>query len=231
LENTLVWFMSDNGGLKPGSSPPGVEKVFARLTDWFGKPLPLDSLEFVRSNLQDGGSDNGPYRRGKSSVYEGGVRVPSVVSWPGTLQPRRVDSRITVQDVLPTLAQVAGLTLAQDHVPDGGNQWPTFSTGKPTSTPDYVTVGFDGEAYYRDNWKLLVLRGEDPELYDLQADPTEAVNLADSMPDLTRELASALAAFPRGESIHQNSFIKIALDPDAFGGAEDREPWADMVRD
>ncbi len=68
LENTLVWFMSDNGGLNPASWPTGVIRMSRLLEDWLGNPLPFTLLEFVRVNALDGGSDNTPFRKGKQSV-------------------------------------------------------------------------------------------------------------------------------------------------------------------
>ncbi|MBT4523247.1 MAG: arylsulfatase [Halieaceae bacterium] len=231
-DNTLVWFMSDNGGLKPGANPPVAEKAVAWLTDWFGRPLPdFGGLEFLRTNVEDGGSNNGPYRRGKGSVYQGGVLVPSVISWPGSLDARRVKGRITVQDVLPTLASVAGLSLREDQAVDGRSQWPAIADGTVQKAPDFVIKGFDGEALYHDQWKLVVENQDAPELYNMTQDKTEQINLAAVHPEQLSALQDRLADYPRGASIHETPLWRILLDPDAFGGEEDREPWADRVKD
>ena len=109
LENTLVWFMSDNGGLNPASNLAGLVNWSRRLVDWFGKPLPFTVLEFLRTNALDGGSDNTPYRKGKNSIYEGGARVPSVLYWKGQISPTRSTQMVTVQDVLPTILSAANV--------------------------------------------------------------------------------------------------------------------------
>lgn len=230
-DDTLIWFISDNGGLRPGAGPPLFESITNKLTAWFGKPLPTaGGLEFIRSNIQDGGSDNGPYRRGKGSVYQGGVLVPSVLYWPGTLEARELDKRVTVQDVLPTLAQMASIPLTQDQALDGSSQWQAISTGQGSDTPDFVANGWEGEALYHQQWKL-VADVDPPELYDLTLDDEEQNNLAANVPALVAELQARLADYPRGESIHKTPVWQMLLDMDAFGGSEDRLPWADRVED
>lgn len=72
-KNTLVWFVSDNGGLVPGFGNVTMHSILTTLVDWFGVPLPFSFLEFVHSNAQDSRSDNGPHRAGKGFVYEVGV--------------------------------------------------------------------------------------------------------------------------------------------------------------
>ena len=199
-----------------------------RLESWFGKPLPLTLLEFIRTNALEGGADNGPYRRGKQSVYEGGVRVPSLIYWRGHLTPRRTLKMVTAQDVLPTLLGVAGLKgRAVDC--DGADQWPSIEGDAAVSTPDYVTQGRDGIAFYRFPWKLVALASDEVELYQIDEDPTEQVDRATAEPSVVEALANALSEFPRGESIHL-PLRKILWDPDFFGGEEDREPWADVAR-
>jgi arylsulfatase A-like enzyme len=228
LDSTLIWFMSDNGGLNPDAVSPGLRKMAERLEGWFGKPLPLTFLEFIRTNALEGGADNGPYRRGKQSVYEGGVRVPSLIYWRGHLTPRRTLKMVTAQDVLPTLLGGAGLKgRAVDY--DGVDQWPSIRGDVATATPDYVTQGRDGMAFYRFPWKLVALGSGEVELSQIDVDSTEEVDRAAEEPSVVEALASALSAFPRGESIHLPLW-KILWDPDFFGGDEDREPWADVVR-
>jgi arylsulfatase A-like enzyme len=230
-ENTLVWFMSDNGGLVAGSGIPRLDSFMQLMVDWFGIPLPGDALEFARTNIQDGGSDNGPYRRGKGSVYEGGVLVPSVITWPGVIGPGRLRQRVTVQDVLPTLAAAADLPLPQDVLFDGGNLWAAIAGEGEVKSPDYVTTGVDGEAYYQGDWKLVLVGEEEPQLYELSSDPTETTDVASEKTPRVEAMLKQLVTFERGESIHQTGWFDILMDPDRFGGEEDREPWLEQVRD
>jgi arylsulfatase A-like enzyme len=227
LEDTLIWFMSDNGGLNPGAVAPALRDISKTLEGWFGKPLPLMALEFVRTNSLEGGADNTPYRKGKQSVYEGGVRVPSLIYWRGRLAPRCSTKMLTAQDVLPTLLGATGLKgRAAEY--DGADQWPSIERDVATPTPDYVTQGLDGVAFYRFPWKLIQLGSEEAELYQIDEDPTEQVDRATANPSVVETLANALSAFPRGASINRPLW-KIVWDPDFFGGEEDREPWADIL--
>ncbi len=229
LHKTLIWFMSDNGGINPSAFPEGLVRWVDRLTNWFDKPLPTTFLEFVRSNVQEGGSDNTPYKKGKQSVYEGGVRVPALVFWPGRLSPKQVNTRITVQDILPTLGAALNLKGVAENRMDGVNQWPLLEKNQPVSPADYLTHAMDGEAYYQGPWKLIVPKFGDPELYNIDADPVETNDLAAKKPDIMESLMAKVEAFPRGESIH-DPLWKVILDPDTFGGKEDRKPWSETVR-
>ena len=230
-DNTLIWFMSDNGGLVKGAPAPALEWLLELLAELFDPPYPVAALEFVRSNAEEGGSDNGPYRMGKGSVYEGGVLVPSLINWPGKLPQSVLDNRVTVVDVLPTLLQAAGIS-AEKTIFDGAGQWLMINGRDTVLAPDYVTRGYDGsEAYYRGDWKLVASSGGDLELYDLAMDPTESNDLAPQHPAKASELYALLQNHPRGGSVHSTSLLKILLDPDAFGGQIDREPWVERVRE
>jgi arylsulfatase A-like enzyme len=227
LDDALIWFMSDNGGLNPEAVSPRLRSLSERLEGWFGKPLPFLLLEFIRTNALEGGSNNEPYRKGKQSVYEGGVRVPSIIHWRGHLTPRRTTEMVTAQDVLPTLLGAAGLGAGTVEF-DGADQWPSITGDSAAPTPDYVIQGRDGIAFYRFPWKLVELDSGDVELYQIDEDPTEQEDRAASEASLVAALSEALRAFPRGEPVNLPLW-KVLWDVDFFGGEEDREPWADVV--
>ena len=107
-DDTLVWFMSDNGGTHRKYSRDRLSAITRMLEDDIADSARTRLLEFIRSTTQDGGGDNGPYQGGKGTLGEGGVLVPSVVSWPGHFPSRPLSQRITVQDILPTLTAIAG---------------------------------------------------------------------------------------------------------------------------
>ena len=229
-QNTLLFFLSDNGGLNPASANDGLRRWSERLESWFGKPLPIPVLEFMRVNSLEGGADNGPFRKGKGSVLEGGVRVPGLVSWPGELAPRRVDTMVTVEDILPTLGERLGFAAAPGAPFDGASQWAVLEGGGASRRRTFLTRGQLGdEAWYEFPWKLVLPADGEPELYHLERDPTEATNLAAAEPERVRRLVEAHAQYPRGRSI-QGPMYHFLWDPDRFGGEEDREPWADVVR-
>ena len=228
-ENTLIWFFSDNGGLHKDVAPPQARKWVERLTSWLGKPLPLQFLEFIRVNIEEGGSDNGPFRGGKMTVYEGGVRVPSFVYWPRGLRSKDVTARITVQDLLPTLGTLLSFPI-QDPYLDGVSHWRSLYSDKAEKSSDLFTHAWGHEAVYSGRWKLILLSDGVKELYDLRNDPYEKNNLATRYPEHVKILSRKLARFPHGESIH-DSLWSVMLDPDLFGGEEDRPPWSDLVEE
>jgi arylsulfatase B len=235
LNNTLVWFMSDNGGLNPAASPEWMVTWSKRLAGWFGEPLPFTLWEFIRTNALDGGSDNTPLRKGKKSIYEGGARVPSVLYWKGQISPARSTRMVTVRDVLPTLLEAASVpggdgtaeSVAHFH---GADQWPGMTAGTQGQAPDYLINGDEGEALYRYPWKLLALKSGDKELYRLDKDPTESVDLSTAQPDKVVELQQALEDYPRSESVHVPLWQSL-IDIDFFGGKEDRAPWSEIDGD
>jgi arylsulfatase A-like enzyme len=228
-ESTLLFFLSDNGGLTPGSASPVLRRWSERLEGWFGAPLPIPILEFMRKNSLEGGADNRPFRRGKATVFEGGVRVPGLVSWPGTLEPRRLESVVTVEDILPTLAELLGFSAAPGAPFDGASQWASVEGRGESPRPNFLIQGRTGdEAWYQFPWKLILPISGPSELYRLDDDPTETTDLAAAEPERVRRLVAAHSAYPRGRPI-QLPFYQFILDPDNFGGEEDREPWADVI--
>ena len=237
--STLVWFLSDNGGLSRSAAPEGPARLMETLVDWLGEPLPVEILEFGRVNLLDGASDNSPLRGGKGDIYEGGVRVPAALAWPGRIKPGQSDAFVTAQDVLPTLLQAAGLA---DRIPtdlDGVGRWQAIQADDAhfsKSLGDRVlrVEGFSGVALIRPPWKLIARESPWPwgetvyELYNLDRDPQEQNDLASVQPDRVESLRAVLHRQPMAPHAHASLF-SVALDPDAFGGGEDRAPWAESA--
>ena len=232
LDNTIIWFMSDNGGLI-ASPPPSFNVLgqqIAKMEAAAGTKLTPRFMEFMRVNNIEGGSDNLPLKGAKATVHEGAARVPSFVYWQGKLSPKTSAQMITAQDVLPTLLQGAGLKVPTRL--DGRSLWPALTKAKPLPVSDYVIQASKGlgqdEAYYRYPWKLVRIDGAPEALYNVEQDPSEKTDLAQSRPEVVKTLSAALTAFPRGPSV-QVSMKDAILDPDFFGGKEDRAPWADRV--
>jgi arylsulfatase A-like enzyme len=233
-ENTIIWFMSDNGGLIKRSVPDTSWAMVGR----DGKPLAPDAdrpewfLDFVEVNATQGGSSNYPLQRGKGSVYEGGIRVPSLVSWPAKISPSGHTSMFTVEDVLPTLlamAQISDTSMEDDVL--GTDLSRVLMHRDTINGHPYIALGNDGLTYIDWPWKLIAPPKGDPYLFNVEQDPREQQNLAASETQQVKSMQTALAAFPRGEVITplalEPSFI---WDPDYFGGSEDRPPWADVVQ-
>jgi arylsulfatase A-like enzyme len=229
LEDTIVLFASDNGGLVRDAAPESFRTFTDLLLRVFDRPIPIESFEFIVSNVNDGGSDNRPLPAGKGSVAEGGSRVPAAIRWPSRLEPRRHDGFITVSDVLPTLLEAIG---AETSIPtdlDGRSRWSSLRGGGAAGVAtDYVTTGMPGMALYRPPWKLI--DPDAPRLHHIYDDPYEDRDVAADHPEIVSALVDAARAWPRGPAF-EASLLGILFDPDRFGGPEDRAPWADAARD
>ncbi|MEL6255458.1 MAG: arylsulfatase [Bacteroidota bacterium] len=226
LANTIIWFTSDNGGLNASAVPAALKTILKQMEHVFGTPLPLEFMEFFRQNMINGAADNSPFQRGKASIKEGGVRVPSFIYAPAYLASRQIDDRITVNDVMPTLLSAIGIQDLGPSNMDGANQWDFLSgkTGEAVKT-SYIVHAIDAEAYYNDEWKLIITTDGVQELYQIFDDPTENNNVIAQYPQIAKELFEAYTAFPRGEIV-DDPLWKTFMDMDKFGGEEDRLPYA-----
>jgi arylsulfatase A-like enzyme len=168
-DNTVVMFMSDNGGLSTSEGHP-------------------------TSNL--------PLRAGKGWLYEGGIREPMIISWPGVTEPGSVcDEAVTSTDFYPTMLDMAGLPLRPTQHVDGLSITPFLKQEGPVPDrpifwhyPHYGNQGGSpGAAVRLGDWKLIEFFEDDRyELYDLQNDLGEQNNLASKQPDKVKELATLL---------------------------------------
>lgn len=232
LENTIIWFMSDNGGLIDQSPPEWLpDWVLETGVEWaFDVEATPRFMEFVRVNLTEGGSDNSPLRDGKASLWDGGMRVPSFVYWQGKLTPSKNEQMIAMQDILPTLLTLSGNQSSIGAV-DGRNVWPALNgTTKLPVNPVITQMGPApiNRAIFVFPWKLILESDGDVMLYNVETDPSEAQELSANYPKITQQLKSALQKFPQGKNVAL-PFQDIVNDPDFFGGEEDREPWADSL--
>ena len=180
-ESTVVMFSSDNGPHLEGGADP----------DFF--------------------DSNGPFRGYKRDLYEGGIRVPLLVRWSGTINAgdagRTSEHVSAFWDVLPTLAELAGAP-----VRDGmdGTSFVSELMGTPKVEHDYLYWEFHEQggkqAVRMENWKGvrvdLETNPEGPiELYDLDTDPGETMNVAAEHPELVAEIAAIM------KSAHEPSEI------------------------
>lgn len=172
-DNTLILFHSDNGGT--------VDKRFTgQMADVSNINLPCD---------------NGPYRGGKGSLFEGACRVAACANWPGRIQPQTVNGVIHAVDIYPTLAALAGASTAKCKPLDGVNVWDTIAEGQasPRSEFIYNVEPFRGSVRQGD-WKLIwrTVLPSNVELYNLAADPYEKSNVAAAHPDKVAAMQSRL---------------------------------------
>lgn len=174
-ENTAVVFFSDNGGL----SNVYDEKIKKVVT--------------ATSNL--------PYRSGKSQAYEGGIRVPLIIKWPGVTKPGSVcQVPVISTDLYPTFLAMAGLPLRPKQHLDGLSLAGLLQGGTTLERnclywyyPHYQTMPPHG-AVRCGNWKLIEHYGEDAriEMFNLVDDPGETKDLVASYPERAKQLQGFL---------------------------------------
>jgi arylsulfatase A-like enzyme len=176
-QNTIVVFASDNGGFI------GVDRKA-------GQTVPV--------------TNNAPLRSGKGSCYEGGIRVPLTVRWPGvTPRSARCDEPVVVMDLFPTLLTAAGVTPPELPL-DGLDLKPLLQD--PDATLDRDALFFHYPHYYSTttpvsavragDWKLLEYFEDDHvELYHLRDDLGETTDLAGQLPDKASQLRQQLHAW------------------------------------
>ncbi|MHC4403528.1 MAG: sulfatase family protein [Planctomycetota bacterium] len=161
-------------------------------------------------------SDNGPWlsmgtaggsalplRDGKFTVYEGGMRVPFIAWWPGTVPAGATCRELAASiDVLPTLARLAGAQVPDDRAIDGKDISPLLKGESGAKSP-HAAYYFRGKAVRSGHWKLhpagRVKRGNETEeipaqLYDLKSDVAESKNLAAEHPEVVDRLTKLLRA-------------------------------------
>ncbi|MFN8239565.1 MAG: arylsulfatase [Bacteroidales bacterium] len=170
-KNTIVIFASDNGPHLEGGGDP----------DYF--------------------NSNGPYRGYKRDLYEGGIRTPLIVKWPGHVKQGSTSDHVSAfWDFLPTLAEITGKSVEADI--DGISFLPEL-TGKRQKQHEYLYWEFHEqggkEAVRFGNWKGVRLNvDKDPEgnleLYNLSTDPGETSNVAESNPGVVKKIDELIKA-------------------------------------
>ncbi len=147
------------------------------------------------------GADNTPLRGYKGYVYEGGVRVPFVISWPARLKAGSTyDRPVSSLDVTATALALAGVAFPTERRLDGVNLIP-FLRGETQTAPHanlfWRTGGGQSYAVRSGDWKLVRNRKQPDELYDLSTDIGEAKDLASARPEVVAKLAAELAAWDK----------------------------------
>ena len=142
------------------------------------------------------GSDNGPLREGKSSIYEGGNRVPFAMQWTGEISQMVYDYPISSLDILPTIAELTNSPIEENNELDGVNIIPFLKGSKKGRPhPNLYIRKFDEDLYSVRNGDMkLVIKEKNTvkELYNLDKDIGEENNLADFFPQEVRRLESIL---------------------------------------
>jgi arylsulfatase A-like enzyme len=184
-DNTIVVFTSDNGGSWAVNN---------------GQDYPDDG--YVGGKIP---GNNTPLRGQKGQLYEGGIRVPTIVSWPGRLRPAKVDQPVHIVDWMPTFTALAGFRPASDVKWDGVNIWPKIS-GQSRSREARLLYWTTprGAAVREGDMKLIVAAQGDgatgkAELFDLAKDPSETTDLAARNPRQVEALKERLAVVAKAD--------------------------------
>jgi arylsulfatase A-like enzyme len=158
-------------------------------------------------------TSNGPFRAGKGTLYEGGMRVVACTAWEGHVKPGTVvNAPLHVVDWYPTLRKLAGASLDQKFPLDGRDAWATIAEGKPSPHAEILLNSTPRNGALRvGDWKL-VLNGnrtddgtsvsgegakEAVELFNLAEDPAEKRNRATDRTDEVKELRARYEALAR----------------------------------
>lgn len=204
-ENTVVIFMSDNGGLAT-------------------QPYWRDGEPFTQ---------NAPLNSGKGSLYEGGIREPMIVKWPGVVDSSSVcDRYLMIEDFYPSILEMAGIGQRKPAGVDGVSFVPLLKgTGDPSEGRALVwnfpnIWGNDGPginlncAIRKGDWKLVYYyQTGRKELFNISEDIGEKNNLSESNPLKVRELSSELGNYLRS----------VGADRPSFKGSGMPCPWPDEL--
>lgn len=207
LENTLILFLSDNGGCA----------VELKNTDWLAKSgaLPAQAPDGspMRPNsnpaIMPGAADtyaayglpwanvsNTPFRRYKSETHEGGTATPFIAYWPSAIKKKNiiVDRPAHIVDVMSTCIEAAGINYPEFYREEklnplqGISLLPIFKGNEQPSHEILFWEHVGRKAVMQGKWKLVSLNRVDWELYDLEKDRTELNDLSEKYPEKVREL-------------------------------------------
>ncbi len=163
----------------------------------------LDKLGLRENTIVVFTSDNGatkdgsnlPLKGGKHSIYEGGVRLPTVIHWPREkLAGRTWDGLCGALDMFPTLLAMAGGTMPDTRPLDGKNIWPALRAGGASPVESCYWAWRNEDALRTAQWKLHRFFDR-VELYDIRKDEGEATNVAGQHPEAVKELAAKMDAW------------------------------------
>ncbi|MHC1763696.1 MAG: sulfatase [Verrucomicrobiia bacterium] len=195
-ERTVVFFTSDNGGLS------------------------------VREGPNTPATSNAPLRAGKGYLYEGGIRVPLIVCWPGKIRPGRTeDTPVSSVDLFPTILAMAGVRLPQPV--DGESLLAVLKNSEPLQRsalfwhyPHYSNQGGQPSGAIREGDFKLIDFFEDGrlELFNLKEDPGEKRNLAADLPQKAEALRTKLEAWRRSQDAQM-----MSPNPDYVGAASEKK--------
>lgn len=186
-EETLVIFTSDNGPV---------------ISDGYEDGAREDCANHKPSH---------PWRGGKYSLFEGGTRVPFIVSWPSVITPGTNAALMCQMDIGRTLSRLCGFTIPEGSMRDSEDHLPALLGKSDTGRAELVTQAFEAPRYALRSGQLKYIpayergrvdrQGKGEQLYNLSTDPGEEHNLAPQQPEKTARLRARLQELTR-DSAH-----------------------------
>lgn len=192
-----------------------------------------------------GVASNEPYRSGAPFMYEGGVRVPAIFRWPGQLpEGATCEEMLSTLDVLPLCLRASGVDGPADRVIDGRDPLPALKGESKSPHEQMVFAYAQDRALRRGPWKIVKTKhSKEWELYHLESDEAEAVDLVKSKPDVVEELlghfeswreevktdASSPVRFKAGPTIALAGDSTVAMYWTPKKGKPDQTGWGQML--
>jgi arylsulfatase len=202
-ENTVVIFLSDNGGA--AEDPNGGDKS-----------APIGDRDSFRGYARPWATvSNTPWRRHKVTAYEGGISTPLIVRWPAGIESSKngklVREPAHVIDLLPTFLELAAAkNIAASNHFEGQNILPTLkgNAGNPNRTFCWEHEGF--RAIRDGQWKLVEAAAPDSawELFDIETDRTESHDLAAAKPEIVHDLKAKYDSWAARCGVIDHSSLK-----------------------
>ena len=185
--NTLVIFLSDNGG------SGDTVREWSYVTPKNGEPGSVHSIDSYDPPW--GNASNTPFRLFKKNTHEGGIASPFIAWFPGKIRAKAFSTQVShITDVMPTLLELAGIrypeTWANEKLtPLAGNSLtPLFQQPQATQPKTIFWEHEGSRAVRKADWKLVAEINQPWELYDLKTDRSEIHNLALRYPQKVKEL-------------------------------------------
>ena len=179
------------------------------------------------------GARNTPLRGGKGTAFEGGIRVPTVMRWPGHIKAGAVSNQVmTMMDHFPTLTAAAGIAPGNTLPFDGKNLWHSVTSGKTEKRDDIFFSVETGRTFrcavHHQEWKLVhevpVAGGAPTDyLFHIEEDPNETTDLAAKNPDLVKDLAARIETWRK---LHPKDGVRETLPP---AGYQAPKLWAEAA--